>query len=156
MDLTPLRRHSDFRLLYAAQSVSLLGTMLTYVSLPYQMYRLTGSSLAVGLLGVAELVPLLATAFVGGALADARDRRRMVLVTDVALAIGSGTLALLALMDAPPVWSLYLMSGYMSALTGFQRPSLEALTPRFVDREELPAAASLSMLRGSVGMMAPL
>ena len=153
MDFTPLR-HRDFRLLYAAQSVSLLGTMLTYVSLPYQMYRLTGSSLAVGLLGIAELVPLLATAFVGGALADATDRRRMVLATDVALAAGSGAMALVALMHAPPVWSLYLMAAYMSALTGLQRPSLEALTPRFVDRDELPAAAALSMLRGSAGMMA--
>jgi hypothetical protein len=57
MDTSPLR-HRDYRLLYTAQFVSFLGTMITYVALPYQMYRLTGSSLAVGLLGLAELVPL--------------------------------------------------------------------------------------------------
>ena len=88
MDLTPLRRHRDYRLLYASQFVSFLGSMVTYVALPYQMYTLTHSSLAVGLLGLAELGPLLLTAFVGGALADAVDRRRLVIATDVGLAVG--------------------------------------------------------------------
>ena len=76
MDLRPLFRR-DFRLLYAAQAVSFLGTMVTYVALPWQMYTLTRSSFAVGLLGVVELLPLLLTAFVGGALADWMDRRRL-------------------------------------------------------------------------------
>ncbi len=154
MDLTPLRRHRDFRLLYASQSISFLGSMLTYVALPYQVYRLTRSPLAVGLLGLAELVPLLLTAFLGGALADAVDRRKMVLRTEMALALGSGLLALYAVLEAPPVWPLYLAAGAMSALNGLQRPSLDALTPRLVDRDEIPAAARLSMLRGSVGMIA--
>ena len=70
MDFTPLRRHRDYRSLFAAQFVSFLGSMVTYVALPYQTFKLTGSSLAVGLLGLAELIPLLLTAFVGGALAD--------------------------------------------------------------------------------------
>src|SRR4051812_19133651 len=95
MDLTPLR-HRDYRLLFIAQLVSFLGTMITYVALPYQMYRATGSSLSVGLLGLAELVPLLATAFIGGALADAVDRRRMAILTDVGLAAGSLALAIAA------------------------------------------------------------
>ena len=154
MDLTPLRRHRDYRLLYVSQSVSFLGSMLTYVALPYQVYRLTHSSLAVGLLGLAELGPLLVTVFLGGALADALDRRRLVLWTEASLAAGSGLLALYALLEAPPVWPLYLAAGVLSALGGLQRPSLESLTPRFVDREEIPAAAALSMLRGSVGMIA--
>ena len=92
MDLAPLR-HRDYRLLFVGQSVSFLGTMITYVALPYQMYRLTGSSFAVGLLGLAELVPLLATAFLGGVLADAIDRRHMVIATDIGLALGSASLA---------------------------------------------------------------
>ena len=101
MDLAPLR-HRDFRLLYIAQFVSLLGTMITYVALPYQMYRLTGSSLSVGLLGLAELVSLLATAFLGGMLADVVDRRRMAIATDIGLAAGSAALALLAITGASP------------------------------------------------------
>lgn len=152
MDFAPLR-HRDYRLLYIGQAVSLLGTMITYVALPYQMYRLTGSTLAVGLLGLAELVPLLTTAFIGGLLADAVDRRRMAQLTDVALAAGSATLALLA-ATATSAWMLYLVAAWMSAVTGLQRPSLESLVPRLVDKREMPAVAALAMLRGSVGMIA--
>jgi MFS family permease len=154
MDITPLRRHRDYRLLYASQFVSFLGSMVTYVALPYQVYKLTHSSLAVGLLGLAELGPLLLTAFVGGALADAVDRRRLVIATDVGLAAGSGLLAITASLEAPPVWCVFVIAGLMSALNGLQKPSLEALTPRFVDKEELPMAAALGVFRGSVGMIA--
>jgi MFS family permease len=154
MDFRPLRRHRDYRFLYAAQLVSFLGSMVTYVALPYQMFKLTGSSLAVGLLGLAELLPLLVTAFVGGALADTVDRRRMILMTEVGLSLGSGALACTALLDKPPVWILYGIAGFMSALNGLQRPSLDALTPRLVDRDEIPATAALATFRGSVGMIA--
>lgn len=153
MDLRPLR-HRDFRWLYSAQFVSFLGTMVTYVALPYQMFKLTGSSLHVGLLGLAELLPLLVTAFVGGALADTVDRRRMILMTEVGLGLGSGALALAALSGSPPVWTLYVLAAYMSALNGLQRPSLDALAPRLVDPDELPAMATLAMFRGSIGMIA--
>ena len=95
IDVRPLH-HRRYRLLFVAQSVSLFGTMITYAALPYHIYRLTGSSFSVGLIGLVELLPLLVMAFVGGALADAYDRRRMGVVADVALAAGSSTLALLA------------------------------------------------------------
>ena len=152
MNLAPLR-HRDYRLLFAAQFVSLLGTMIAYVALPYQMYRLTGSSLSVGLLGLAELLPLLMTAFVGGVLADAVDRRRMALATDVALAAGSGALALLA-TTGTSAWQLYAVAAWMSAVGGLQRPSMESLVPRLVTKEEVPAASALAAFRGSVGMTA--
>jgi MFS family permease len=152
MDFSPLR-HRDYRLLYAAQFVSLLGTMITYVALPYQMYRLTGSSWSVGLLGLAELVPLLATAFIGGALADAVDRRRIALATDIGLAAGSATLALIAAAGAS-AWLIYLAAAWMSAVSGLQRPAMESLVPRLVDKGQLHAAAALALIRGSVGMIA--
>src|SRR5262245_6776992 len=152
MDLSPFR-HRDYRLLYAAQFVSLLGTMVTYVALPYQMYRLTGSSFSVGLLGLVELVPLLATAFIGGAMADAVDRRRLAIATDVALAAGSATLAVLA-SAGTSASLLYLVAAWMSAVTGLQRPAIESLMPRLVEKHELPAAASLAVVRGSIGMIA--
>jgi MFS family permease len=152
MDLSPLR-HRDYRLLFIAQFVSFVGTMITYVALPYQIYRATGSSLSVGLLGVAELIPLLATAFVGGALADAVDRRRMAMATDIALAAGSVALAIAATAGArAPV--LYAVAAWMAGVGGLQRPSIDALVPRLVDKHEMPAAAALGMFRGSVGMIA--
>jgi MFS family permease len=152
VDLTPFRNR-DYRLLYAAQFVSLIGTMVTYVALPYQMYRLTGSSFSVGLLGLVELVPLLATAFIGGAIADAVDRRRIAIVTDVALAAGSATLAIIATRGVSAS-SLYLVAAWMSAVSGLQRPAIESLVPRLIEKHELPAAASLVVVRGSVGMIA--
>jgi MFS family permease len=153
MDFTPLRRHRDYRLLYMAQSVSFLGTMMTYVALPYQMFQLTHSSLQVGLLGLAELIPLLLTAFIGGALADSLDRKRLVIVTDVFLACGSLALGLLAWHGSPPVWSLYVLAGFMSAMSGLQRPSIDAMMPRLVPREDLMAAAALGSFRGSLIMI---
>ena len=153
MDFGPLKRHRDYRYLYIAQSVSFLGSMMTYVALPYQMYQLTHSSFHVGLLGVAELIPLLMTAFIGGALADSVDRRRMVIVTDVFLAVGSLSLALLAWHGAPPAWSLYVLAGFMSGMNGLQRPSIDALMPRLVPREDLMAAAALGSFRGSFIMI---
>ncbi len=153
VDLRPLR-HRDFRLLFTAQFVSFFGTMVTYVALPYQIYVLTRSTFAVGLLGLTELGPLLLTAFWGGALADAVDRRRMVLWTEIGLSLGSSLMLLNAVLPRPHVWALYVAAGLMSALSGLQRPSLDALMPRLVDRAEIPAAAALSVLRGSVGMIA--
>lgn len=152
MDLSPFRSR-DYRLLYAAQFVSLIGTMVTYVALPYQMYRLTGSSFSVGLLGLVELVALLATAFIGGVMADAVDRRRIAIVTDVALAAGSAALAILS-TTGPSAWLLYLVAAWMSAVSGLQRPAIESLVPRLVEKQDLPAAASLAVVRGSVGMIA--
>jgi MFS family permease len=153
MDLRPLRRR-DFRLLYAAQSISFLGTMVTYVALPWQMYALTGSSLAVGVLGVVELVPLLLTAFVGGALADWMDRRRLVIATELGLMGGCLALMANAARPVPSVGVLYAAAALMSAFNGLQRPSLDAMTPRLVPADEIPAAAALGAFRGSLGMIA--
>lgn len=78
MDIGPLRRHREFRLLWIGQGVSFLGGMVTFVAIPFQTYQLTHSSLVVDLFGLVELAPLLFAALIGGALADALDRRLMV------------------------------------------------------------------------------
>jgi MFS family permease len=153
IDVGPLRRHRDFRLLFVGQAVSFFGSEVTYVAIPYQTYQLTGSSLVVGLLGLAELAPLLVTAFLGGALADAVDRRRMVQVTELSLAGCSALLVVNAAMWHA-VAVLFVAAAAMAALDGLQRPSLEALDPRLVTREELPAAGALSSLRMNIGMVA--
>ncbi len=154
IDTGPLRRHRDFRLLFAGQAVSFFGSMVTYVAIPYQVYQLTGSSLLVGLLGLAELAPLLVTALVGGALADAVDRRRMVRFAELGLSLAAGVLLLNALLPEPRVWVLFVVAAIMAGLDGIQRPSLDALTPRLVERHELPAASALDSFRGNIGMIA--
>ena len=154
IDLAPFRRHRDYRLLFAGQAFSFFGSMLTYVAIPYQLYQLTGSSLAVGLLSVAELVPLLFTAFIGGALADAVDRRRMLQLAELGLALTTVVLLFNSLLDEPKAWVLFVVGPLGAAVDGFQRPALDSMIPRLVDRDELTAAAALDSLRGEFGMIA--
>jgi MFS family permease len=154
IDIGPLRRRRDFRLLWIGLGVSFFGSMITYVALPYQAYRLSGSSLVVGLLGLAELAPLLLAAFIGGALADAIDRRRMTQLTEISFALASLVLVGNALLPHPQLWLLFVMSALLATLDGLQRPSLDALVPRLVERDELAAAGALSSFRMTVGMIA--
>jgi MFS family permease len=154
LDITPLRRHRDFRLLFIGQFVSFFGSMITYVAVPYQLYQLTGSSLAVGLLGTVQLVPLLLSALLGGAYADAMDRRRLLIGAEVLLSVISLALAVNAFMPHPSVTAIFVLAAASSAVAGFHRPTLEAMTPRLVERDELPATAALTGLRGTLGAVA--
>ena len=153
VDITPLRRHRDFRLLFISRFVSFFGSMISSVAVPFQLYQLTHSVLLIGLLGVLEFAAILAVAFVGGALADAQDRRVMVLLTEVALMACSVVLAVNAALGHPQVWILFVVATLWGGLDALQRPSLDAMLPRLVDRAELPAAAALGSLRGTVGMI---
>jgi len=92
-------------------------------------------------------------AIFGGALADAMDRRRMVWLSELGLSLGAGVLVLNALLPDPRVWVLFVVSAWMAGLSGIQRPSLDALTPRLVTREEMPAASALDSLRWQFGMI---
>ena len=154
IDVAPLRRSREFRLLFVGQGVSFFGSMVTYVAMPYQAYRISHSSLVVGLLSLAELIPLLVTAFVGGALADSLDRRRMVRLTESAMCLVTGALAVNSLSAHPRLWVLFAVAVAAAGIGGLQRPSLDAMVPRLVSNEELPAAAALSSLRGTLGMVA--
>jgi MFS family permease len=154
IDIGPLRRHREFRLLYIGQAVSFAGSMITYVAIPYQVYELTGSTFVVGLLGLAQIAPLLVTALIGGALADAHDRRRLVLIADVMLLLLALALLGNALLAEPHVWALFVIASGMAAASGLQRPSLDSMVPRLVPRDELPAAAALEGFRRNAGQIA--
>jgi MFS family permease len=154
LDLSPLRRHRDYRYVFAGQFVSAFGSFLSYVALPVQIYNLTKSSAIVGLLGAAQLVPLAATALWGGAFADAIDRRRLLLVCETLLLCGSAALALDSMMPRPSVALLFVVAAFMSAVDGFHRPALESLTPKLVAAEDLPAVSALSSLRGTTAAIA--
>jgi MFS family permease len=150
IDTGPLRRHRDFRLLFTGQIVSDLGSAFTSVALPYQIYHLTGSSLAVRLIGLVQLIPLILAALLGGALADTLNRRKLLIASELGLTVCSAILALSALGGKEWTPSIYVLAGLLSVFKGLHRPSLEALTPRLVDKEELLAASALSSLRGTI------
>lgn len=153
LDITPVRTSRDFRLLLVAGTVFYLGGMVSYVALPYQLFQLTGSSFAVGLMGVVELVPLLVFGLYGGALADHVDRRRMLVATGLAQAVLTCVLLLNATLDEPRTWLIYVVGALLSVAQSLQRPSREALIPRTVRHDELPAAVSLSSLGMQMGTL---
>ncbi len=154
VDAGLLRRRRELRLLVIGQSISDLGSMITFVAIPVQTYQLTGSSLYVGLLGAAEFVPMLLLALVGGALADAFDRRRLVMIAEVgALLVVTGLVAN-SLLEEPRLWVLYVAAALIAACTAIRRPPLDALMPRLVEREELKSASALQWAIHNVATMA--
>jgi MFS family permease len=153
VDASPLRESRDFRLLFIGQGVSFAGSMITYVAIPFQAYALSRSSLVVGLVSLTELAPILLMSFLGGALADAVDRRRMVRLTELGLCVAVGTLVVNAWLAHPQLWVLFVAVAVAAGLDALQRPSLDALVPRIVPRAKLSAAAALESLRGNLGQV---
>jgi MFS family permease len=149
LDATPLRKHRDFRLLFIGQWVSAIGSFVTYVALPVQVYQLTKSSTAVGLVGVVQLIPLVATALWGEAVADAIDRRRLLLGSEALLLLGSLALMGNALLPQPSVAALFVIAAFLSAVNGFHTPALQAMTPRLVGADDQASVAALMSLRGT-------
>ena len=153
MDLGPFREHRDFRLLLIAGTVFYLGGMMTYVAIPYQIYQLTGSNLAVGAVGLVELVPLIVFGLYGGALADHFDRRLLLIWTGIAQAAFTAWLAINAFSPHPRLWEIFLVSGLLASASALQRPSREALLPRTVRHDEIVAANALSSLGMQSGVL---
>lgn len=156
VDLTPLRRR-DFRLLYAGQFVSFFGSQMSYVALPYLLYQATDKSpFWTGVLGVVQLAPSVVGGLVGGALADAVDRRKLIVLCEVGMTLIVLALGVSITRLAPhyphPVWIFAAAAG-LSVLNGFHRPALEALSPQLLDKHEMPALGVLNSLRGNVGMI---
>lgn len=153
-DLGPLRRSRQFRLLFAGQFVSFLGSQLTVVAVAFQVFVLTGSSLQVGVVSLVQLPALLGGSAVGGAVADSTDRRRVLVVMQLALAAVSAALGVNALLDEPQVWPLYLLTAVAAALSGFERTAHNAAIPNVVDRSSLAAGFALWQLQAQVGLTA--
>ena len=154
MDISPLRKYPDFRRLWTSGLISYFGSMITYVALPFQIKELTNSYIAVGLIGAVELVPLIIFGLYGGVLADKVDRRKMILYTEIALALMTFSLFINSQLDNPSLIWIYVVAGTFAALDGLQRPSADAILPRLVGHDDLPAASALMSLRWQTGVIA--
>ena len=144
VDLSPLRASRDLRLLLAGEFVTGLGTQAALVALPYQLYTQTGSAFLTGLLGAIELGPLVTAALLGGAIADRMDRRRLLLLDQIALVLCAAALAALAFAGSPPVPVLYLLGGLVAGAGAVQNVALTAIVPNLVASERLRSALALS------------
>jgi len=151
-DLTPLRVSAPFRRLWFGLGVNNLGAQITTVVVALQIYQITGSSFSVGMLGGFALVPLVVMGLYGGAIADAMDRRKLMLWSSGGQACCSAVLLAQALLDLRSVWLLYLVVAVQSGLFAVISPARQATIPRLVGLDQLPAANALSQLSWSLGM----
>ena len=146
LDFTPLRASREFRLLWFGEVVSHTGRHITVVALPFQVYQLTRSPLAVGIIGLVQIVPLIGFSLVGGAIADTVDRRKLLIWTQVGLTATSLLLVGGAIAGDPPLWFVYLAAGLIAALSALDSPARSAAIPNLVARKDLPSAIALNQV----------
>jgi MFS family permease len=151
LDLTPLRAYPDYRRIFTAVSISNIGQQMTAVAVAIQVYDITKSSFAVGIVGMAQLLPLVVLGLFGGAMSDSYDRRTIGFVSAVGMAGSSVLLFIQALQDNQQVWPLYLFVAMSSGFYAVGNPARQAIIPRIVPKEHLQAANSLSFLTWNIG-----
>jgi ENTS family enterobactin (siderophore) exporter len=152
IDLAPVRENRDFRRLVAGELVSALGTQLTVVAVMFQVYAITGSSLYVGLVSLAEIGPLIAGSLIGGAVADSIDRRRLLLVVECLMALSSAALALNADRGAA-LWPLFVFPACIAALSGFDGPARSAIIVGLLPAKQLSSANAMLQALAQLGMI---
>lgn len=153
IDISPLKKYPDYRNLWASGLVSYLGSMITYVAMPLHLKQITGSYIAVGILGVIEIVPLIIFGLYGGVLADAVDRKKLIWATEAGALLVVGTLLVNSLLPNPTVIAIYLAAGLFAVVDGLQRPAMGAILPRLVKHEDMASASNLNSLRFQFGVI---
>ena len=146
LDAAPLRLDRDFRWLWTGQAINGVGSQITRLALPYQVYVLTNSTLAIAALTLFQLVPILVFSLGAGSIADAVDRRRMLRITQLGLMACSAILAILAFQPSVPLPLLFLVAFASAAFASLDQPARSSAIPRLVPRERLPAAIALGQL----------
>ena len=151
-DTTPLKVSPDYRRLWFGLSVSNIGTQVTIVAVGLQIYALTGSTLAVGLLGLFSLVPLVVLGLYGGALVDHYDRRKVSLLSSLVLWVVVAGIAAQAWLELESVHLLYGLVAVQSAAFAINNPARSAIIPRLLPKELMPAANALMTLSWNVAL----
>ena len=144
VDLAPLRESRDLRLLFVGEAATALGTQAALVALPFQVYTQTGSALLTGLLGAAELGPLVLMTLLGGALADRGDRRKLLLANQVALVLVAGALTAGAVAGEPPLGLLFVLAGLLAGFGAIDNVTRAAIIPNLVRPARLKSAMALN------------
>ena len=147
-------RHRDFRLLWLGQLVSTTGSQMQLVAINWHVYLLTRSSLALGAVGLVRVVPIIFCSLLGGVVADAFDRRRLLVITQSVMLLSAGLLAAITAPGLGSVWPIYLLTAVSSAAVAFDNPARQALLPMLVPAEVFPNAVSLGLIAFQVSMIA--
>jgi len=153
IDLSPLKASRDYRLLFFGQLVSFFGSMMTFIVVPWQMYQLTQSSAMVGYISLAEFVPMFCLAFLGGALADYIDKRKLLRITEIGQTCLTAVLVVNALLPRPFVSVLFIVIAFHAGLAALQRPAFESFIQKVIPAEMMAAVMALNSMRFSIGMI---
>ena len=143
-DLSPLRDSGPFRYVFAGQAVSVIGAQVTQVAVALQVYKISHSSFDVGLVGVASLIPLVVLGLYGGAIADAVNRRTLLLISSCASGAVSTILVVQAALGVHRLWVLYTCVALIGACFALDYPARRSILPQILGRERLAAANTLS------------
>ena len=151
LDISPLRVSRDYRLLFFGQLISFFGSMMTFIVVPWQMYQLTNSSEMVGYLYLVEFIPMFCLAFIGGALADALDKRKMLRLTEIGQTSVTAMLRFNSLLAKPQIWILFVAVAIHAGLGAIQRPAFESFIQKIIPPEMLTSVMALNSVRYTVG-----
>lgn len=154
VDITPLRQVSGYRWLFGGMLAMQVGRQLTVVAVPLQVYDITGSTLAVGMLGLAQLIPLLLISLLGGALADAVDRRLLLTFSQVVGVLTGAGLLWNSISASAAIWPLFVLSAVNAGVSAIDSPARHALVPGLVGRALLPSALALNQTQTNVAKAA--
>ena len=147
-------RHRDFRLFWSGQFVSIIGSQMQLVTVNWHVYELTHSAAALGLVGLVRVLPIIVCSLVGGVVADAFNRKRLILATQTVMLLSAAALALFTSSGLKSVWPIYLLTAVSSAATAFDNPARQALIPSLVPERDFPNAVSVGFVAFQVAMVA--
>jgi MFS family permease len=153
IDFSLLKKNRDFRLLYTGQFISFIGTMMTSVALPYQIYHLTQSTVMVGLLSLVQLLPLLITALLGGVFSDRYNRKALLLLSELLLAVACFILAINAQSSRPSIGLIFTVAFFMSAITGIHRPAFDSIIQQIIKPVDYKKVGALASFKYSFCMI---
>ena len=152
-------RHRDFRLMWAGQFVSLTGSQMQLVTINWHVYLLTrphgeaAAAAALGLVGLVRVLPIVVCSLVGGVVADAADRKRLILITQTVMLLSAAALAVVTAAGLEQVWPVYALTALSSAAVAFDNPARQALLPALVPARDFPNAVSLGFVSFQIAMV---
>ena len=150
IDISPLKKNPDFRWLFFGQFVSLMGSMISYVAVPYEVYQLTKNNAMVGALGIVQLVPLIVFSLLGGTYADRINRKKLLITSELLMVVVMMIFSWNATRDVPSVALIFVLMAILQALNGFHRPAMEAITQQIIQKKDYPQAGALASFRHSL------
>ena len=146
-------QHRDFRLLWTGMLISVTGSQMQIVAINWHVYLLTKSPLALGGVGLVRVLPIIFCSLVGGVVADAMDRKKLMLVTQAVMLVSAGLLAVMTAVGLTSIWPIYLLTAIASAALAFDNPARQAMLPTLVPKRDFQNAVSLGILVFNTGMI---